>query len=418
MKGEIITIGNELTSGQTLDLNARYIAERLTSYGLFVNRITSVGDDHHALEEAINHALEKSSFIIATGGLGSTRDDITTSIVARTTGRPLKTNELLRDKIHRLVSKRGGEMTPSLEKMAMMPEGSKIIDQAGNVCGYSLVEGKCLLFFLPGVPEQMRYMLDKFVLPEILSNCDALPAVRQRLLKLYGIGEPEIAEIFEDIKFQNPDVQIGFYPNFPENHIVIRLRIGDESDADGELDRIESKIRKVFGSYIFAINDKTLEAIVGEILGKEGMTLSLAESCTGGLIGQRITKVPGSSRYFEGGIIVYSNQAKVNLLGVSPATLQSFGAVSKQTVIEMAKGIKEKMNTSLGLAITGIAGPEGGTKEKPIGTVHIGLASEKGINSEKYHFIGDRDQIRLDASTMALDWIRRYVYGYPFIPGI
>ena len=418
MQGEIITIGNELISGKTLDLNARYAADRLTSSGLIVQKITSVGDDHEALEKAINSALTNSRFIIATGGLGSTKDDITSAIVAKTVGKPLKVNEAMRRKIERIAEQRGSGMTRSLEKMAMMPEGSKIIDSSGNICGYSLIKGECRLFFLPGVPEQMRYMLDKFVLPEILSDYDSLPVVRQRLLKLYGIGEPEIAEIFEDIDIESSEVSLGFYPNFPENHINIRIRGKEESSTIKELNRVESYIRNIFGDHIFAEDDKTLEGVVGEILIDKKITLSLAESCTGGLIGQRLTSIPGSSKYLEGGVVVYSNQAKIRLLGVSPSNLESFGAVSKQVVLEMARGIRERMQTNLGLAITGIAGPDGGTREKPVGTVHIGLSSEKGTITERYLFNGNRDQIRLNASSMALDWIRRNLNGYPIISGI
>ncbi|MFC1883351.1 competence/damage-inducible protein A [Thermodesulfobacteriota bacterium] len=418
MRGEIITIGDELLSGKTLDLNARYAAERLTASGLHVERITSVGDDHDALEEAINNALRNSLFIIATGGLGSTKDDITNQIVAKTIGRPLKINEKMNEKIERLAKKMGKGMTRSLEKMATMPEGSKMLDPSGNTCGYSLLLGECQLFFLPGVPEQMRYMVDKFVLPEILSKYDSLPVVKQRLLKVYGINEPEIAEIFQNVNYNSSKVLLGFYPKFPENHITIRIHGGNEYDASRELDRIESEIIGRLGHYVFAKDDKTIEGIVGGLLVSRNMTLSVAESCTGGLIGQRLTDVPGSSEYFEGGVIVYSNAAKTKLLEVKPSTLKSYGAVSEQTVEEMASGIKEKMKTSLGLAVTGIAGPSGGTKKKPVGTVCIGLASRDATISKEYRFRGSRNQIRLNASAMALDWIRRYLHGYPFISSV
>jgi nicotinamide-nucleotide amidase len=185
-----------------------------------------------------------------------------------------------------------------------------------------------------------------------------------------------------------------------------------------ELDRIESDISRLLGHYIFAKDDKTIGGIVGDLLVDRNMTLSVAESCTGGLIGQRLTDVPGSSTYFEGGVIVYSNAAKIKLLRVMPETLQSYGAVSEQTVEEMAAGVREKMKTSLGLAVTGIAGPSGGTKKKPIGTVFVGLSSENTTFSREYRFQGTRNQIRMNTSAMALDWVRRYLNGYPFISGI
>jgi nicotinamide-nucleotide amidase len=210
----------------------------------------------------------------------------------------------------------------------------------------------------------------------------------------------------------------GFYPYFPENHITITVRGKKESEIERELNQAETEIRYLLGPYVFASDDQTMEAVVGELLKERKMTLSVAESCTGGLIGHRITSIPGSSLYFDRGATVYSNKSKVEMLGVRQETIDRYGAVSDQTVREMAKGIKRIAKTDIGLAVTGIAGPLGGTEDKPVGTVYIGLSVDDNIFSSQYRFSGERDKVKLNTSEMALDWVRRYLNGHPFIPGI
>jgi nicotinamide-nucleotide amidase len=418
MDGEIITIGNELASGRTLDLNSWYAAGRLTASGLRVKRITSVGDDYKMVSAALTKALELSHFVIVTGGLGSTDDDMTNEIVAKVLNRPLCLDQEMFEQIESHVKARGLEMTASHEKMAWMPEGSQLLNPRGAACGFYLIEKEVRLYFLPGVPDQMRYLLDRFVLPDILSLYKTLPVMRQRILKLYGINEPSIAEIFRVFQGKTGNTVFGFYPHFPENHITLSLRGEDEPSVMKALDRVEQEIRRLVGSYVFATGHQGMEEVVGQALTKKNMTVSVAESCTGGLIGHKLTNIPGSSRYFQGGIVVYSNQSKSDLLQVFPETLERYGAVSDRTVREMARGVRGHMKTDLGLAVTGIAGPDGGSKEKPVGTVHVGLAAENDIFSGKYRFWGNREQVKLNASMMALDWVRRYLNGDPFLPGI
>lgn len=418
MFGEIITIGNELISGRTLDLNAWYAAGRLTASGLKVTRITTVGDNPEKVSKALTEAVNHSRFVIITGGLGSTVDDMTCEIAADALGRPLCLDKQMFQQIKNYVEARGMELSPSLEKMAWMPEGSKILNPDGNFCGFSLREDRVRLYFLPGVPDQMRFLMDKFVLPEILDQCHTLPVLRQRILKLYGLSEPRIADVLKDLLDKTHDVLLGFYPQFPENHITMSLRGQDETTVTAELDKMEKELRKIVGPYVFASGNLNMEDVVGRMLVERKLSLSVAESCTGGLIGNLLTNVPGSSSYFQGGAMVYSNQAKIDLLGVSPKTIEKHGAVSDLTAREMAVGVKTKMGTDLGLAVTGIAGPDGGSREKPVGTVHIGLAGEKGIFSHKYRFWGTRLQIKQNTAMMALDWLRRYLNGNPFLSGI
>ena len=418
MYGEIITIGNELSSGRTLDLNSWYAAGRLTASGLKVTRITSVGDDHKMVSDALKRAVEASRFVIVTGGLGSTDDDITNEIVAQALNRPLCLDQQMLEQIKDYARASKIKITSSLEKMAWMPEGSRMLNPEGTACGFSLIEKEVHLYFLPGVPDQMRYLMDKIVLPEILSRYKTLPIMRQRILKLYGLNEPGIAEIFKKIQGKTGNIVFGFYPRFPENHITISLRGQDEPTVTKELDRVEMEVRRLVGSYIFAAGDQNMEEVVGHLLLEKNLSISVAESCTGGLIGHRLTSVPGSSSYFHGGVVVYSNQSKVDLLRVDPRTLETHGAVSERTVEEMARGVKDRIKTDLGLAVTGIAGPDGGTRQKPVGTVHVGLAAREKTFSREYRFWGNRVQVKLNSSMMALDWVRRYLNGNPFLPGI
>jgi nicotinamide-nucleotide amidase len=418
MYGEIITIGNELASGRTLDLNSWYAAGRLTASGLRVTRITSVGDDRKMVSEALKRAIEAARFVIITGGLGSTDDDITNEIVAEALNRPLCLDQQMFEQIKGHAELRKVEITSSLEKMAWMPEGSKMLNPRGTACGFSITEKDVQLYFLPGVPDQMRYLMDKFVLPEILSLYKTLPVMRQRILKLYGLNEPGIAETFKELQGKTGNIVFGFYPHFPENHITISLRGQDEPTVTKELDRVEREIKRLLGPYIFATGNQCMEEVVGHLLLKKKLTISVAESCTGGLIGHRLTSVPGSSEYFLGGVIVYSNQSKTDLLRVDPKTLKTYGAVSGRTVEEMACGARQQVKTNLGLAVTGIAGPDGGTRQKPVGTVYVGLAAGDKYFSKEYRFWGNREQVKLNSSMMALDWVRRYLNGDPFLPGV
>ena len=219
-----------------------------------------------------------------------------------------------------------------------------------------------LFYFLPGVPDQTRYLIDTFVLPDILGRYETLPVMRQRIIKVYGLDEPRIAEIFNSLEKRLEEVVLGFYPHFPENHITISLRGRDEPSVSSTLDRAERIISEMLGSYVFTHNSREMEEVVGDILLKKEKTLSVAESCTGGLIGTRITDVAGSSRYFQGGVVSYSNQAKIDFLRVSSRTIENHGAVSAETAREMAMGVRSAMHADIGLAVTGIAGPDGGSQ--------------------------------------------------------
>lgn len=418
MLTEIIVIGNELISGETRDLNGWYASGCLLSFGLEVNEITTVGDNYETLSAVLRRAAGRSDFVIITGGLGPTDDDLTTETAATVLDRPLFCNKSLLDHIRKSAQKLGPLWSPSLEKLAWLPKGAKILDPNRNICGFSVSKGKSQLYFLPGVPEQMRELMDRSVIPDILRRYKPATVPRHRKLRVYGLSESQIADVFKDLKDELKGAMFGFYPSFPENHITITVRGKNETEVERELTRAEERIRDILGPYVFASGEKTMEAVIGELLTERKMTLSVAESCTGGLIGHRLTSVSGSSQYFERGMIVYSNRSKVEMLGVRQKTIDSHGAVSDQTVREMAVGVQKTAKTDIGLAVTGIAGPLGGTEDKPVGTVFIALSVHGRVFSSRYLFSGDRDKIKRATAQMALDWIRRYVHGYPFIPGI
>ncbi len=239
-----------------------------------------------------------------------------------------------------------------------------------------------------------------------------------RILKCYGLPEKQIADFLEPLFKPMNDIEWGIYPIHPEYHIVVNLGGGNNLPATQALDTVEKRIRNRIGPYIVAVDDKNMEDTVAGMLSNRGLTLAVAESCTGGRIGNRLTNVPGSSSFFLGGVIAYSNKAKHDLLDVSSETLNQYGAVSEQTAQEMAEGVRTRFQSHLALAVTGIAGPDGGTEAKPVGTVHIGLFVASKIFSRKYWFTGTREQIKQESSEMALDWIRRYLNNDPFLPGV
>ena len=418
MQTEIIIIGNELISGKTRDLNGWYASGCLLSHGLEASEIRTVGDNYDTLSSVLRSAVKRSHFIIVTGGLGPTEDDLTVEIASKALDMPLFLDQAVLDHIRNTTKKFALNWSASLEKLAWLPKGAKMLDPQGEMCGFSLSKGDSLLYFLPGVPEQMRELMNRCVIPDILQRYKPAAVPRHRILKVYGLSESRISDVFKGLSKELKKVMFGFYPSFPENHITITVRGKEDTEIERELDRAEKKIRHLLGPYIFASGDEIMESIVGELLKERKMTISVAESCTGGLIGHRLTSISGSSLYFERGLIVYSNSSKVEMLGVMQETIDSYGAVSDQAVREMAEGVKKIAKTDMGLAVTGIAGPLGGSEDKPVGTIFIGLSVDGEIFSEKYCFSGDRDKVKRNTSEMALDWVRRYLNGYPFIPGI
>ncbi|MDD3579916.1 MAG: competence/damage-inducible protein A [Desulfobacca sp.] len=407
MHGEIIATGTELISGRVADTNSPYAAARLHDAGLILQCVTILGDEVARFQETLRQGLQRSQFIIITGGLGPTEDDITVAAAAQTLNLPLRLDDYLLRRIKDCLQVRGLPWEERYARLALVPEGALILDPGGAACGFSLKYENTWLYFLPGVPEQMQMLFDLFVLPPLLSLSSGGQSVCQRTLRMFGLTETQLEVLLDKVCKDNPMVSVGLYPNFPENHLCLTMRGPEPRVLEATLDRLTQDLADAAGDALLGTDAVTLEELVGQSLRAQHLTLAVAESCSGGLISHRLTNVPGASDYFMGGVVTYSNQAKMELLQVSPATLDQHGAVSAQTARAMALGVKELFHTPVALAVTGIAGPSGGSPEKPVGTVYLGLAKSDQVQTRHCQFHGNREQIKTLTAQTALDWLRR-----------
>lgn len=402
---EIITTGDELMSGLTQDSNFSWAGEVLTSRGFAVEFHTTVGDERDDISSALGIASGRADAVIVSGGLGPTPDDLTSEVAARFSGVPLELNMRAVISIEERLSKRGRVLTDMNRKQAYLPRGSRVlINHWGTAPGFSLEKGGTVFYFLPGVPKEFQAMMDEYVIPELERRDTGRKKVRSMLVKIFGLPESEVAIRLEGIEREG--IRLGYRAHFPEVH----LRVTAFGDTDGEAeDLIEGFAGDValrLGGHVFSTGGETMEEVTGKLLREHDMTLATAESCTGGLIAHRITNVPGSSDYFLEGVVSYSNEAKEKILGVPRDILDAHGAVSAPVVEAMARGVRRLSGADIGVGVSGIAGPGGGTPEKPVGTVFIGIDSDKGgVRSEKFLFHGTREEIKLVTSSQALSFI-------------
>lgn len=408
-KVEIIGVGNELLHGRMIDRNNGYAAARLSALGFTVTRIVFVGDERRSIRSVLKEAGKRADIVLVSGGLGNTGDDVTVEAAGQAFKRPLVLHRGLQREIRRHVESRNLPWNPLLEKLAWLPKGSEVFHPRPKTCGFQVTEKGILYFFLPGIPEEMKKILDRRIIPYLLQHCTGREIVRSRTLRLFGITETEAEEKLTGWKKKFPSLTLGFYPEFPELLITVTAKAVKTREAEGLLDRFEELAEEVLGTRIISTDGRSLEEVVGDLLKEKKKTLSLAESCTGGLIGHRLTAVPGSSAYFDRSLVVYSNRAKKALLGVPGRVLSRYGAVSKETARYMAEGVRKKSGTDLGLAVTGIAGPGGGTPGKPVGTVWIALSSSTGVRCDPYFFRGNRTQIKLLSAQTALNRVREFL---------
>lgn len=411
MRGEIICIGDELMSGRVADTNSRYAVSRLWPLGIEIGAVVLVGDEPEAIKDTLCRALGRADFVVVSGGLGATDDDITARMAAEVFELPLAESKRMVKNLRAFLAERGREPSEEVLRMAQLPQGAEVL--CATCAGFRLSgpDGQPV-FFLPGVPQEMRKLTDEKVMPELLKLIGGDgQAVVSREVRLFGLPESEVAIRLKGLadRGSQPGVRLGYYPVFPEVQVTVTVRRDSLSEANATADRLSKEIQGRLAGFVVSTNGELLEEKVGRLLGSAGLNLALAESCTGGLIGHRITNVAGSSDYFERGMVVYSNQAKEDLLGVRHQTLEVHGAVSHETAREMALGAREKAHTDIGLSVTGIAGPGGGTEEKPVGTVYFGLAHGDHVESHHRRFIGNRTQIKLQSAETALDLLRRYL---------
>lgn len=409
----VLTIGNELTSGRISDTNSALIARTAREQGWQVAALMSVGDEDRAIHDALDCLLARADAVIVTGGLGPTADDITTAAIGRAFGLPLHADEAVLAHVRTLFEKRRLAWTENNAKQALFPEGAEVIaNPTGTAAGFALRRGGKIVAVIPGVPAEVRRMLPEGVIPLLR---EAFPSsalhVETATFKLFGIPEAAVDAALADADFAALGIAVGFYPNFPENHLVLTARTATAGEAGEKLRAAGALVTARLGKHIFARGDETLAGIVVRRLTERRLLLAVAESCTGGLITDRLTDVPGSSAVLERGVVTYSNAAKIALLGVPEAVIQEHGAVSDQTARLMAEGVRRLAGTDLGLAVTGIAGPSGGTELKPVGTVHIALADDQKTFSRRYAFRWDRRRNKVIASQTALLMLLGYLSG-------
>jgi nicotinamide-nucleotide amidase len=409
LRVELITIGNELTSGEVVDTNAAFMAEVLSEAGLEIVFITTTGDETRHIEDSLLRAQERADVVIVSGGLGPTQDDITAGSAAKALKLQLVLNRQVLEDLKKRFAERGMEMPASNEKQAFFPQQAEILpNPVGTACGFVIRRPGKVFIFLPGVPRELKYLMREKVIPFLERERKEKIWVRARTLKAFGFTESAIADLLKDVNPREFSATLAYLPRYPENHVKIIVRGRAAEEAEENLRKLAGIIRERLRGRVIAVDRETLEEIVGQLLRNGGATLAVAESCTGGLVAHRLTQVPGSSDYFDRSVVVYSNAAKVQMLGVPERLIESAGAVSAEVAEKMAEGVRRVSNATLGLAITGIAGPTGGSEEKPVGTVFIALASPKGTVSKRYQFMGDRNQIQTLSAYTAIDWVRRY----------
>lgn len=409
LRVELITIGNELISGEVVDTNAASMAAALSEVGLEVAFITTIGDFSLSIQDALRKAQERAEVIIVSGGLGPTQDDITASSSARTLGLHLVLHKEILEDLKKRFAERRMEMPVSNEKQAFFPQQAEIIpNPLGTACGFVIRRPGKVFIFLPGVPRELNFLMKENVIPLLQKERKENFRVRSRTLKVFGFTESAIADLLKEVRPQDFSASLAYLPRFPENHVKITLRGNSIEEVEANLEKLERIIRDRLQGRVIAADEETLEGTVGRLLREHQATLAVAESCTGGLVAHRLTQVPGSSDYFDRSVVVYSNGAKIQMLGVPESLISSLGAVSAEVAERMAKGVRQVSGTTLGLAITGIAGPKGGSEEKPVGTVFIALDCPKGTVSKRYQLPGDRNQIQTLSAYLAIDWVRRY----------
>jgi nicotinamide-nucleotide amidase len=415
VNAEILAVGTELLMGQIANTNAQYISHRLPSVGVGVYYHSVVGDNPKRLKECLMIALERSDAVIMTGGLGPTEDDLTKETVAEAMGQKLVLHDESFEKLKAYFKGTSKPMAKNNIKQAYLPEDCIVIkNNNGTAPGCIIESGGKVVIMLPGPPSEMKPMLEETVLPYFREKADF--TLISRHLRIFGIGESSMEERLIDLvkKQTNPTIA----PYAKEGEVTLRIT-GRYDKGDENRDIItplENEIKKRLGNAVYYSGEKevSMEEVTGELLIKNNVTISLAESCTGGLLSRKLTDIPGISSVFNRAVVSYSNQSKVENLGVNPVTLEKFGAVSRQTAVEMAKGIRKISGTDLGVSVTGIAGPGGGTAEKPVGLVYVALDGCDGEYCRELKLWGNREKIRNVSTLHAMDIIRRYVLKLGF----
>ncbi len=412
----ILSTGDEITTGKVLDSNANYLADKLNEIGVDLVAVMTVGDVPERLEWAWRTALEMADLVLSTGGIGPTADDLTTETIARLTGKQLWRHEPSVEHMRRLFETVGRVMPDNNIKQALFPETAEVIpNPLGTAPGFRMPvlvkDHTAHLVVMPGVPREMKPMFENEVAPWIRSNRGSDKIFATRIFQTFGISESGLDQSVAGL-IRPEEAKVGFRASFPQ--ISMKVMVEDAPGrAEQRLEELSERVRGRVGEFIYAEGERSMEEVIGELFTEKGLKLALAESCTGGLIGHRITNVAGSSNYFCGDFVTYSNDLKVGLLGVLEATLKDFGAVSVECVREMAAGARAAAGVDVAIATSGVAGPAGGTAEHPVGTVCVALDAETVKAARRFNLRGNREWVKLLTSQVALDWLRRFALGLP-----
>ena len=429
MKVEILTIGDEVVRGEIVDSNKALIAQRLLELDLECQYQASVRDDPADMQAAFRLAIQRSDLVIVSGGLGPTRDDITAEVLSETLGRELELDQDSLDLMRRFFARVGREMVETNRKQAFFPSGADILaNPEGTAPGFSVEEQGTIFFCLPGVPRELARMLDEQVFPRVEARLEGMGQVvriRTRMLRTFGMGESTLEKELSGIA-RDGDVELAFRTSFPDNFLRVMARGSSVEEADLKIESVAKQIRELLGDLVYGEGNDPMEAVVGRLLTEQGRSVAVAESCTGGGIAQKLTAIAGSSAYFLGGVVAYSNDAKQKMLGVSHELIEAHGAVSAPVAQAMAEGVCERLGADIGLATTGISGPGGGSPEKPVGLVYVALcqpncgeSSPGFVHVEKFEFAVDRPRHQVLTVQTALDWLRRRLLGHEIVgPGL
>jgi nicotinamide-nucleotide amidase len=415
-KAVILSTGDEITTGKVVDTNANYLADKLHENGVDLAAVLTVGDVPERLEWAWRTGIALGDVVISTGGIGPTADDLTTETIARITGRKLFRDEASVETMRRMFATINRVMPENNLKQADFPEGAEVIpNPLGTAPGFHLPvpDGNRVshLIVMPGVPREMKPMMENWVIPWLAKNRGTNKVFAVRIFQTFGISESGLDQAVLGL-IKPEEGRVAFRASFPQ--ISMRVTVeGEPGQAERKLEELSARVREKISNYLFAEGDASMEEVVARLLIQHNLKLAVAESCTGGLIGNRLTNVPGSSKFLLADLVTYSNEAKQELLGVTDATLKNHGAVSEECVREMAAGARKRIGADVGIATSGIAGPDGGTPDKPVGTVCIALDSDDVKTSRRYQMRGTRDWVKLLGSQVALDWLRRFALRMP-----
>lgn len=407
---ELVVIGDEVVSGLILDRNSQYLGEKIHELGVEVSRITTVGDSASAIEDCVKLALNRSDWVVLTGGLGATHDDITKSVLLKVFECGLKKDSKVVSMLEEIFKIRGREVPEILRSQCEVPEKAEILyNEKGTAPGFKMRQGNCVLFSLPGVPQEMKHLFEKYVAPEMAAQSHKV--FLHRVIKTTGVSEADLWAQVGPLESLQEKAAIASLPS----HLGVRIRISvlAESKQEGEscLDEVESFLAQRLSRYIYGKDEEEMEGTVGALLKERSLTLATAESCTGGLIGHRLTQVAGSSDYYKEGFVVYSNEAKTARLQVDAKLIEEFGAVSEPVARAMAEGVCRVTGADIGVSVTGIAGPSGGTDLKPVGLTYIAVHDRSGTYSQKFIYTHDRVRNKERSAQTALNLVRLKILG-------